>query len=86
MSSRVSFVLAVLLLLVGAGLRMWHFSTLPAGMHAGEIVDVQVTETIRQGDIEVFYDLGGQDAKDYTTLSKPSSRVSWATARRDSTC
>ncbi len=60
MSSRVSFVLAVLLLLVGAGLRMWHFSTLPAGMHAGEIVDVQVTETIRQGDIEVFYDLGGQ--------------------------
>ncbi len=60
MSNRVGFALAVMLLMIGAGLRMWQFSTLPAGLHAGEIVDVQVTETIRQGDIEVFYNLGGE--------------------------
>lgn len=60
MSNRVGFALAVLLLLLGAGLRMWQFSTLPAGLHASEIVDIRVIETVRQGDIEVFYDLGTQ--------------------------
>ncbi len=60
MSSRVGFALAVVLLLVGAGLRMWELSTLPAGLSNAEITDVRVAETARQGKIEVFYDLGSE--------------------------
>ncbi len=60
MSSRVGYALAVVLLLIGAVLRMWHLSTLPAGLHNGEITDIRITEGIRQGSIEVFYDLGDE--------------------------
>lgn len=58
MSSRVGYLLAVILLLVGAGLRMTQLTTLPAGLNNAEITDVRVTERVRQGSIEVFYDLG----------------------------
>jgi len=60
LSSRVGFALAVVLLLIGSGLRMWELSTLPAGLSEAEITDVRVAETARQGKIEVFYDLGGE--------------------------
>jgi 4-amino-4-deoxy-L-arabinose transferase-like glycosyltransferase len=60
LSSRVGYALAVVLLLMGAALRMWHLSTLPAGLHDNEITDIRITEGIRQGSIEVFYDLGGE--------------------------
>lgn len=60
MSSRVGFVLAVVLLLLAAGLRLWNIATLPAGLTDAEITDIRVTETVRQGQIEVFYDLGNE--------------------------
>lgn len=60
MSSRVGFALAVVFLLLGAGLRMWELSTLPAGLSDDEITDVRIAETVRQGTIEVFYNLGGE--------------------------
>ncbi len=59
MSTRLSFALAALLLLLAAGLRLAQFATLPPGLHAEEITDIRVTETVRTGQIEVFYDLGG---------------------------
>jgi hypothetical protein len=37
---------------------MWDLSTLPAGLHQEEITDVRIAETVRQGSIEVFYNLG----------------------------
>jgi 4-amino-4-deoxy-L-arabinose transferase-like glycosyltransferase len=52
------YLLAVVLLLVGAGLRALQFSTLPIGFNEDEITDVLLTEAVRQGNIEVFYDLG----------------------------
>lgn len=58
MSSRVGYALAVVLLLVGAVLRIVNFATLPAGLNNAEIMDIRISERVRQGSIEVFYDLG----------------------------
>ena len=60
MSFRVGFALAVVLLLLAAVLRIWDLSTLPAGLHRDEITDIRVAETIRQGNIEVFYNVGNE--------------------------
>lgn len=60
MSFRVGFALAVVLLLLAAILRIWNLPLLPVGLNDGEITDIRVTETARQGTIEVFYDLGGE--------------------------
>ena len=60
MSSRTGNVLAVMLLLVGMGFRLWHLSTNPPGFHPDEISDIRITETVRQGRVEVFYDLGDE--------------------------
>jgi 4-amino-4-deoxy-L-arabinose transferase-like glycosyltransferase len=56
----VSFGLAVLLLLLGAFMRLWDITTLPPGLNRDEISDIRIAETVRQGRVEVFYDLGGQ--------------------------
>jgi hypothetical protein len=56
----VSFGLAALLLLVGAVLRLWNITTLPPGLNRDEISDIRIAETVRQGRVEVFYDLGGE--------------------------
>lgn len=58
MSSRLGYLLAVILLLVGAALRSHQFSTIPAGYNDEEITDVLLSESVRQGNIEVFYDTG----------------------------
>lgn len=60
MSSRVSYALAVALLLLAFGLRVWQLGTLPPGFHDEEIRDLRITETIRAGRVEVFYDLGDE--------------------------
>jgi hypothetical protein len=60
LSSRMGYALAVVLLLLAAGLRMWDLSTLPAGLNQEEITDLRITETMRQGSIEVFYNLGNE--------------------------
>lgn len=57
MSSRTGFTLAAALLLLAAGLRLWHLSSLPPGLHNEEITDIRITEAIRQGNIAVFYNL-----------------------------
>lgn len=60
MSSRVGYFLAVLLLLLGTVLRMHSLVSLPIGFNNAEITDIQITEQVRLGGIEVFYDLNGQ--------------------------
>lgn len=60
MSSRTSNALAVLLLLLAIGLRLWNLPTLPPGFHNDEINDIRIAETVRQGRVEVFYDLGSE--------------------------
>lgn len=60
MSNRTGNVLAVVLLLVGMGFRLWHLTTNPPGFHPDEISDIRIAETVRQGRVEVFYDLGSE--------------------------
>jgi hypothetical protein len=57
LSSRVGFVVAVLLLLIAAGARLWQLDTLPPGISTGEVDNIRIAEAIRNGQIEVFYDL-----------------------------
>ncbi len=64
MSSRLGFALAVVLLLLGAVLRMGKLATLPAGLNEQEITDIRVVETVRQGDIEMFYKLGNGEGRE----------------------
>lgn len=60
MSGRVSFALAVLVLLAAAFFRMWDGTTLPPGLNNNEITDLRIAEAVRRGRIEVFYDLGSE--------------------------
>ncbi|MBA3872984.1 MAG: glycosyltransferase family 39 protein [Anaerolineae bacterium] len=64
MSSRVGYLLAVMLLLLGAALRMHMLNAAPVGFGNAEITDVQVTERVRQGGIEVFYDIGNGEGRE----------------------
>ncbi len=64
MSSRLGYLLAVMLLLLGAALRLHTLVALPAGFNNAEITEVQVTERVRQGGIEVFYDLGNGEGRE----------------------
>lgn len=58
-SSRLSYVIAVMLLLSVVFLRLWDVTKLPYGYSADEIINIRITETIRQGRIAVFYDVNG---------------------------
>ncbi|HYO89286.1 MAG TPA: glycosyltransferase family 39 protein [Candidatus Limnocylindrales bacterium] len=56
--NRAAFWLAVLILLVGAFMRLSVLYTLPPGLNDAEITTLRLAETARQGRVEVFYDLG----------------------------
>ncbi len=60
MSDRLSFFLAVGLLLLAAVLRFQDMTSLPAGLNEQEITNIRIVETARNGNIEVFYDLGDE--------------------------
>ena len=61
MSSRISYTLAVLVLLLAAALRIGQLTTLPVGLNAQEMANVDLMrDRIQQGDIRVFYELEGQ--------------------------
>ncbi len=64
MSSRVGYLLAVMLLLLSGALRLHTLTALPVGFTSAEITDVQVTERVRQGGIEVFYDIGNGEGRE----------------------
>lgn len=75
MSSRIGFALAVGLLLIAAILRFWNLTTLPPGLNENEITDIRITETIRQGNVAVYYNLqslgaeGGREGFYHTLLA-----------------
>ncbi|MDZ4770941.1 MAG: glycosyltransferase family 39 protein [Chloroflexota bacterium] len=81
MSTRLSYGFAVLLLLIAAILRFTSFADLPLGLSDAEIDDVRVTETIRQGRVEVFYDLDGEGREGlYQTMLTGFTAISGAGA------
>ncbi len=57
MSSRTGFILALALLLLAAGIRLWELNALPPGVSDSEVLNIRVAEAVRQGRIEVFYNL-----------------------------
>jgi 4-amino-4-deoxy-L-arabinose transferase-like glycosyltransferase len=60
LSSRLSYAIAVVVLLIAGALRLWDITTLPYGYNEDEILNVRITETIRQGQIEVFYEVNAE--------------------------
>lgn len=59
-NSRLSFALAILILLVGAGMRLISLTDVPLGLNADEVIDLRLAETVRQGSVRVFFDLGSE--------------------------
>ena len=59
-NSRISFVFAVLILIVASVLRFNELTSLPPGLNDQEIIDVRLAENARQGGITVFYNLDGE--------------------------
>ena len=47
---------ATLLLLLAAFFRIWDLGSTPPGMHNEELINAQISERLRQGDLRVIYD------------------------------
>jgi hypothetical protein len=47
------------LLLLAAVLRIWDLTRLPPGFNDDELAFIRVTETVRQGDVAVYYQIAG---------------------------
>jgi hypothetical protein len=60
LSDRVSYALAVALLLLAAVLRLVHLPDLPPGLSDAEIDNLRIAETVRGGTIETYYNLRGE--------------------------
>ena len=55
-----SYALAVLVLLIAAGLRIWAFTSLPIGISNDELAQVDLMQdAVEQGEIRVFYETNG---------------------------
>ena len=63
LTSRLSYCIAVCLLLLAAGLRTADLATLPQGFSDDEIINIRLVDNVRQGDIYVFFpgDDGGRE-------------------------
>ncbi|NWF69292.1 MAG: glycosyltransferase family 39 protein [Chloroflexi bacterium] len=77
MTSRMSFWLALLLLLIAAALRLSQLAQLPPGLQAEELTDIRLADSVRRGQIEVFYNLGteGREGLYHTTLAAVTAAV-----------
>ena len=63
MTSRMSYFFVVILLLMGAFLRLYDLATVPQGFSEDEIINIRLVDNVRQGDIFVFFpdELGGRE-------------------------
>jgi 4-amino-4-deoxy-L-arabinose transferase-like glycosyltransferase len=59
-NSRLSFVLAILILMAGAAIRLYALADVPLGLNSDEVTDLRLAETVRQGGVRVFFDLNGE--------------------------
>lgn len=59
-NSRFSFVLAILIILAGAALRLSNLTDIPPGLSRDEVIDLRLAETVRQGSVRIFFDLNGE--------------------------
>ncbi len=63
MSDRISYALAVVILLAAAVFRLHDLATLPPGLSNDEIDNVRIAETVRDGTIETYYNLRGEGSE-----------------------
>jgi 4-amino-4-deoxy-L-arabinose transferase-like glycosyltransferase len=67
LSGRVSYAIAVVILLLATGLRLWDFTTLPAGVSDEELRHVMLMrDEILRGNIRVFYEVEGGEGQEGT--------------------
>jgi hypothetical protein len=59
-NSRLSFVLAACILLMGGFFRLTRLTDFPPGLHEQEVIDLRLAENVRQGTVQVFFDIGGE--------------------------
>ena len=59
-NSRITFVLAVCILLMGGFFRLIRLTEVPPGLHSQEVIDLRLAENVRQGTVQVFFDIGGE--------------------------
>ena len=59
MSKRTGYWLAILILLFSALLSSWSLNRVPGGLTATELTNIRLTETVRRGQIGVFYEIDG---------------------------
>ena len=58
LNRRRELVLVTALLLLAVALRAWDLSRLPPGFHDDELAYIRITETVRGGNIAVYYQVG----------------------------
>ena len=79
MSNRLSYAITVVILLFAAILRLWDLTTLPPGLNADEILNLRITETVREGRLELIYDVDGAGRESgYGTLLAASTSATGA--------
>lgn len=59
-NSRLSFALAILILMAGAAIRLYALADVPLGLNNNGVTDLRLAETVRQGGVRVFFDLNGE--------------------------
>lgn len=59
-NSRLSFALAILILMAGAAIRLYALADVPLGLNSNGVTDLRLAETVRQGGVRIFFDLNGE--------------------------
>ena len=59
MNRRIELFLVTGLLLLAAALRIWDLARLPPGFSDDELASIRITETVRQGEVAVYYQIAG---------------------------
>lgn len=63
MNRRIELVLVLSLFLLAALLRIWDLTRLPPGFSSDELAYIRITETMRQGDVAVYFQIAGTHAR-----------------------
>lgn len=63
MNRRLELLLVICLLLVAAALRTWDLTQLPPGFSDDEFAYIRMAETVRQGDVAVYYQVGDRQGR-----------------------
>jgi 4-amino-4-deoxy-L-arabinose transferase-like glycosyltransferase len=63
LNRRLELILVTSLLVLAAALRIWDLTRLPPGFSDDELAFIRIAETVRQGDVAVYYQVGDLQAR-----------------------